>query len=118
MKKLIFTALMIFSFVTVFAESKAATKSAKAQTTTINHIDGKIIDKNTGEGLAGVVVEVEGANKIYYTDFDGNFAIHDLKPGVYNLVVKYVSYQNVKLKEVNTTDSGAMLKVELEGIGI
>ncbi len=76
-------------------------------------ISGKVIDKKTGEELIGVSVQIEGTSIGAVTDFEGVFAINNVTPGTYNLIVSYISYQRkiisqvtVKAKEttiVNTT---------------
>ena len=63
-------------------------------------IKGKMLDKETGEPLpfANVVVmkggqQVAGAQ----TDFDGKFTVTGLSAGTYDLIAKYVGYQDIKL---------------------
>lgn len=64
--------------------------SVSAQTT--GRIGGKVVDKKTGEELIGVAVLVEGTSFGAITDFEGKYVISNLKPGTYNLLVNYVSY--------------------------
>src|SRR5690606_26264703 len=66
-------------------------------------IKGKMLDKETGEPLpfANVVVmkggqQVAGAQ----TDFDGKFTVTGLGAGTYDLIAKYVGYQDIKLNGV------------------
>lgn len=66
-------------------------------------IKGKMLDKETGEPLpfANVVVmkggqQVAGAQ----TDFDGKFTIPALNPGNYDLIAKYVGYQDIRVNGV------------------
>ena len=66
-------------------------------------IKGKMLDKETGEPLpfANVVVmkggqQVAGAQ----TDFDGKFTIPALNPGSYDLIAKYVGYQDIRVNGV------------------
>lgn len=66
-------------------------------------IKGKMLDKETGEPLpfANVVVmkggqQVAGAQ----TDFDGKFTVTGLSAGTYDLIAKYVGYQDIKLNGV------------------
>lgn len=72
-------------------------------------ISGKIVDAKTGEELIGVSVSVEGTSYGASTDFEGKFVINNLKPGVYNLNISYISYKKkqvssitVKAKEVSS----------------
>jgi hypothetical protein len=66
-------------------------------------VSGKVIDKNTGESLAGAVVLVKGTNIKTYTDLEGNFTITDLTPGTYDIEVSFISYQNFEVADVTTT---------------
>ncbi|MBP7510670.1 MAG: TonB-dependent receptor [Bacteroidia bacterium] len=69
-------------------------------TTGTGKIAGKVIDKKTAEELIGVTVIVEGTSFGAATDFEGNFIIGNLKPGNYNLILSYVSYEKKILKGV------------------
>ncbi len=66
-------------------------------------VSGKVLDINSGETLAGVVVSVEGTDLKVYTDLDGNFTINGIEPGTYNLILSMISYkkslvENLKLQ--------------------
>lgn len=84
---------------------------AGAQTT--GKIAGKVVDKKTGEELIGVSVIIEGTTTAVATDIDGKFVLN-VKPGTYNIVFSYVSYQKktvngVVVKEKETTVLNASL---------
>lgn len=61
-------------------------------------IKGTVKGADSGELLAGAVIEVRGLSDSFYTgvvaDENGNFQIEKLKIGEYSLEVKYISYQN------------------------
>lgn len=62
-------------------------------------ISGKIIDKNTGEGLIGVIVKTEsekGGVSGTSTDIEGNYQLK-ATPGKYKITVSYLSYQTQQL---------------------
>lgn len=66
-------------------------------------IQGKIIDKATGEGIpfANIVAEQNGVQKGgASTDFDGNYSIKPLNPGKYDVKISYVGYQPSETKGV------------------
>ncbi|MCG9879213.1 MAG: TonB-dependent receptor [Bacteroidia bacterium] len=67
---------------------------------TTGKIAGKIVDKKTGEELIGVSVLIEGTSIGATTDFEGKFSISNVKPGIYNLLVSYVSYAKKTIKGV------------------
>jgi hypothetical protein len=65
---------------------------SNAQTGTVK---GKISDAETGETLIGATVLIQGTTKGTITDVDGNFLLKDIEPGNYNLVISYVSYEQI-----------------------
>jgi uncharacterized membrane protein len=100
MKKIIlssvFSILFLANFV-VFATNDAPV-SANA------NLQGKVIDKQTGESLAGVVITVNGTNVKVYSDLDGNYSIKGLKPGKYTVIVNYISYRKDS-REIEVKDN-------------
>lgn len=84
-----------------------------AQTTGV--LKGKVIDKATKEPLPSVNVIIKGTYYGASTDFDGNFTIPKINPGVYVVEVKLLGYKvmqypAVKIQEGQTTE----LNVQLE----
>jgi hypothetical protein len=65
-----------------------------------NKVTGLVIDKSTGELLAGVLVKIEELDEEAYTDFEGKFEFHNIKPGDYSISCNMVSYENLKREEV------------------
>lgn len=57
-------------------------------------ISGKVIDKKSGEEIAGAEVKIN--NRIFYTDLNGNFSadIHTIKTEAY---ISFVSYNDTKV---------------------
>jgi iron complex outermembrane recepter protein len=73
---------LIFSLLTLFVAG------AFAQSATIK---GKVTD-NTGQGLAGATVVIQGTTTGASADFDGNYTF-TTDAGTYTLVVSFVGYQ-------------------------
>lgn len=73
---------------------------ALAQTGTIT---GKVTDARLNEPLIGASVMIEGSTTGAVTDIDGHFRIAGLKPGNYNIVASYVSYEDQTIKNVNVS---------------
>jgi outer membrane receptor protein involved in Fe transport len=63
-------------------------------------IMGKVVDKSTGEPLAGVNVIIEDANQGAASDLDGTYFIIGIRPGTYTLVASYISYQDIRVSNV------------------
>ncbi|MFO7370547.1 MAG: TonB-dependent receptor [Bacteroidales bacterium] len=79
---------VFFSFFLVFT----FTGKLYAQT---GSIKGKIEDAETGETLIGATVLIQGTNKGAITDIDGNYTLGGIALGSYNLVISYVSYEQL-----------------------
>jgi len=109
MKKIaiLFLSLVVLS-TTLFAGNDETGPAKSAVMTT--SLSGKVLDKVTGEALAGVKVSVQGTEKSVYTDFDGNFEINGIVPGNVELCTNYISYKsnvekiNVDLNKSNSVD--------------
>ncbi len=78
-------------------------------------VKGQVIDKNSGETLAGVQIKINGLNYTVTTDLDGNFSIPELQPGEYTLELTYISYKNETVSIMVGSDKEIVdLKVKLE----
>lgn len=78
-------------------------------------IEGRLVDADTGEPIAGVVVEVDGRDLSTVTDADGRYRL-DLEPGTYTLRLAGDLYQRHRLRDVvvrrGTTRVDARLTAE------
>jgi len=110
MKKLA-TLIICFTLVTsAFAnlENEEAKSTESAVLTT--KISGKVIDKITGETLAGVKIRLNNSDNSVYTDFDGNFELANVKPGKTEIIATYISYKetteiiDISLGNTNTVE--------------
>lgn len=63
-------------------------------------IKGSIIDDKTGEALIGATIVIEGTSTGTATDLDGKFTLDNVEPGVYNLVVSFISYASTTISGV------------------
>jgi outer membrane receptor for ferrienterochelin and colicin len=82
-------------------------------------IEGMVVDKKTGETLVGATIIIEGTTVGAVTDFDGHFIIAGIKPGTYNIIVSYISYNPIVFEGVVVVaDKKAQLKVDLEEASI
>lgn len=76
-------------------------------------INGNVTDMNSGESLAGAMIEVEGTDIILYTDFDGFFIIPNLKPGKYNVIVSFISYKKSYIENITVGNDDGELNIKL-----
>jgi len=84
-------------------------------------ITGKITDSETGEGLIGAAVVIQGTTTGTITDLNGAYILENIQPGSYNIVVSYISYDNeiitVDIKEGNTVNADVKLRPATIGLG-
>ncbi len=77
-------------------------------------VKGSIEDAATGEALIGASVLIQGTNKGTTADLDGLFSLGGIADGSYNLVISYVSYeqliQRIDIKKGNTVELQIKLK--------
>ena len=75
---------------------------AKAQTRP-GSIRGKVIEKSNGVGIAFANIAILDSVTIISggsSDFNGNFNLNPIKPGIYNVEVSSVGYKTITLKGV------------------
>ncbi|MFY0651688.1 MAG: TonB-dependent receptor [Cyclobacteriaceae bacterium] len=89
------------------------------------YLRGKVIDAETGEGLFGATISLQGTTKGTSADFDGNYSL-TLEPGIHTIEFRFFSYQTktisdieIKAEEVTLLDiSLGTATTELEEIVI
>ena len=89
--------------------------SRPAWSATTGKIAGTVIDKDTGQPLAGVNVIVEGTEMGAAADMNGQYTILHVPPGVYSIQVSMMGYTKVTLQDVRVRiDQTARADFELE----
>jgi outer membrane receptor protein involved in Fe transport len=96
-----FTFLILFNLTNPF--------SAAAQT--FSAIKGRVKDAETGNGLPGANVIIEGTSRGASTAGDGSFAITRLRPGNYHLVATLIGYKTENVSV--TVEAGRDAAVDL-----
>jgi len=76
-------------------------------------VSGKVIDRQTGESLAGVLVVLKNSNIRVYSDLDGNFTFENIEPGTYTVEASLISYSADELKDV-VCDAGKETRLTIE----
>lgn len=85
---------------------------AKPNTPGPGSISGKVVDKSTGEELLFANVQLEGTSLGTSTNDEGEFVIHQIPAGDYNLITTYIGY--VEQTTPVTVAAGKTLKVKVE----
>jgi len=75
-------------------------------------ISGLVLDKESGEAIIGANVMIENTNIGAATDLEGKFRIENVEVGKYNLVISYISYSKLIVKDV-IVNSGKTTELKL-----
>lgn len=114
MKNLVLSLMMVFAVTFAMANNSKDNKTVEANANATIVLSGSVIDQTTNEALVGVKVELEGTNQVTYTDFDGNYAFENVKPGTYNVAASYVSYDKKNMENVTVSPSNKELRISLK----
>lgn len=111
MKKLVILFICLAIVSTTFATGTTKTEEKTSESASLTtKVSGKVIDKTTGETLAGVKIRLNNSENAVYTDFEGNFEINGVRPGTTEIIATYISYKETKetitisLEKTNTHD--------------
>src|SRR4051812_35840379 len=63
-------------------------------------LEGRVKDKENGEGLVGVNVVIVGTNVGAVTDVEGRFIVNNVEVGTYSVRFSQVGYQQVIYRNV------------------
>lgn len=83
---------------------------------TTTSLSGKVLDKITGETLAGVMVQLDGCDQQVFSDFDGCFSFDNLKPAEYKITVSLISYETGQMEVDLSKPAEKQLKVMLKNV--
>lgn len=108
------TLILIVAMIIGLNFSYAGNENEPAKAAPTSSITGTIVDKLSGEILAGVSVKLEETDQVVFTDFDGNFSFENLSTGDYNLEVSLISYQTSELIVKHDTKNSDPIHVDLE----
>jgi hypothetical protein len=113
MKKIISSILTILVMVNfAFATDKAI----KTKVTSVLSITGKVVDKITGEGLAGAEIKLIGSDIKVYTDFDGNFTISNIPAGAQAIKINYISYEQTVENVFTSNNDNKTIVIKLKNV--
>lgn len=113
MKKLFFLSIIVLMAAHSGRCLAGNAENANESAVTVS-ISGQVLDRLTGEALAGVKVKVDETSSFSYTDFDGNFKINGLLPASYTVSVSMISYEETTLAvKAGSNENNDFLKVRL-----
>jgi outer membrane receptor protein involved in Fe transport len=82
---------------------------------TSGKITGYIVDKETGEPLAGANIVVQSTSLGASVDLNGRFTILEVPPGTYTVQISYVGYRTIIMNDVRVLiDQTTRLDTEME----
>ena len=92
-KVLLILAVASLSLSTFCSDGNNETRNIEEAKFMTTSVSGKVIDKSTGESLAGVAIRLDNSDREFYTDFEGAFHITDLVPGSHEIKASLISYK-------------------------
>jgi outer membrane receptor protein involved in Fe transport len=75
-------------------------------------IAGKVIDADDREPLIGVNIIIRGTTFGTITDFDGEYAIRNIRPGEYSIEFRYIGYESTLYTGIRVT-AGETTRLDL-----
>jgi hypothetical protein len=115
MKKTVLSIIFVALLGVVFADNEGViSKEAPAESTITVTLSGQVMDFNSGETLTGVEVSLEGTDIKTYTDFDGNFEFANVKPGKYNIIASYISYDKSLIENFEANSQNEQVDIKLQ----
>jgi len=88
-KILLITLMLISLFITDFVMAGITGK-----------ISGRVVDRNTGEPLAGANIIIEGTNMGAASNLNGEYTILRVPPGIYTVTAIYIGYAKLSVDKV------------------
>ena len=77
-------------------------------------ITGKIVDRDTREGLSRVSIEVTDSKKIFYSNQQGFYTLENINPGTYNIKFSGTGYKTFTASDVVVgSTKPTVLEIEL-----
>ncbi|NDH90515.1 MAG: carboxypeptidase-like regulatory domain-containing protein, partial [Flavobacteriia bacterium] len=70
-------------------------------------IRGTVVDDASNDPIPGAIVSIQGSPIQAPTDFDGNFELRGMVPGLYNVSVSFIGYEGKTQFEVQVTQAKA-----------
>ena len=68
-------------------------------------IKGKVLDAKNNEPIISATVNITNTSIGVATDFDGNFEIKGLEPGLYSITINFLGYKTQTKTEIQVTNS-------------
>jgi len=72
-------------------------------------IRGTVVDDASNDPIPGAIVSIQGSPIQAPTDFDGNFELRGMVPGLYNVSVSFIGYEGKTQFEVQVTQAKAAI---------
>ncbi len=88
----------VMTFLAIVLAGVLAVSGAYAGT--VGKIAGTVIDNETGEGIPGVAIRIEGTAMGAIAGFDGSYVILNVPPGTYTLAAQTIGYHMMTVQEV------------------
>lgn len=115
MKNLILSIVFVALVGIVYADNEGSNSNpSESASVEMISVSGTVMDFDSGEVLTGVEVTIEGTDIKAYTDFDGNFIFDNMKPGKYNIIASYISYEKSLVENFEADNKKTEVNIKLQ----
>jgi iron complex outermembrane receptor protein len=76
-------------------------------------LHGKVSDATNAESLAGASVHIMELDVVAYASHDGSFALNEIPSGTYTVVVNYVGYEKLVLRNFSIEKAQSFAPLQL-----
>ena len=110
--------LLVAVIVTIISiEGIAAKKGPKTSApATQSSLSGVVLDKDSNEKLAGVMIQLASTDQKIYSDSKGEFTLTGIEPGTYKVKINCISYKDKEVSIKITKSENEKLKILLNPI--
>ncbi len=115
-KSILVSILCLFAFSNYVFSSNS--EKANEEATNLVSFTGQVIDQNSGEALAGVLLRFEESGANLYTDFEGRFELSGITPGKYKMQTNLISYESLNLDIDLNGENNEPMKIKISQVSI
>lgn len=87
--------------------------AGSAQEATTGRLVGRVFDPESGRGLSGAQISIEGTSAGTLSGIDGRYTADRVPVGTHTVVVRYLGYGTKSVSGVEVTDSPQLLDIAL-----
>jgi len=107
--------LFVFVLITLLSSDAAASKKEPKTSgpAILSSLSGVVLDKDSNEKLAGVMIQLTSTDQKIYSDAKGEFTLDGIEPGTYKVKINCISYKDKEVSVKIIKSQNEKLKILL-----